>query len=243
MRRGPCSPSAPAAVPTSDPRQSVRHERAGSEHPRPGAAGSVFGTGETDTERRDHEASAGEGERGSPSPGGGQTTMGLQGGRNASTSKRVGPPQPCLDPPGLQRPRCPRPSLRLPGVPPAVPSASRRACGAASPGSAGAGGLCPPPPRGCSFSCPQPGRASRWPPPIGPSPGETGRGWGWVSPAKEPRVGSGSPSGTSCQPVIAPRTGTGAQARGGQCGARRGAPAGSVSSWPLRHREGPHVNK
>lgn len=44
--------------------------------------------------------------------------MGLQGARNASTSKRLGPPQPYLGPPGLQRPRRP-PSL--PPVPRGAP--------------------------------------------------------------------------------------------------------------------------
>lgn len=234
----PAAPQPPQQLPPVTPWHPVRHEGAGSEHPRPGAAGSVFGSGGAEAERQEHEASAGEGERGSPAPRGARPPRGCKGAQKPPPQNAWGHPSPVSVLPGCSGPGDPRPSLRRPGVPPAVPSASRRACGAASPGSAGAGGLCPPPPRGCSFSCPQPGRASRWPPPIGPSAGESGRGWGRVSPAKEPRVGSGSPSAASCQPGLAPITGTGAQARGGQCGVRRGAPAGGVSSWPLRYGGG-----
>lgn len=110
------------------------------------------------TEHREHE-----GERESPSP-----PWGCKEAQRPPPLNAWGAPQRCPAPPGLQQPRC-LPSL--PPVPrgaPAVPSASRRACGAASPGSAEGGEPCPPPLRGCSFSCPQPDRASRWLPPIGP---------------------------------------------------------------------------
>lgn len=51
LGRGPCSPSTPPSAPTRDPRETPRHERAGSEHPRPGEAGSVFSTSSAGTER------------------------------------------------------------------------------------------------------------------------------------------------------------------------------------------------